>query len=343
MKKTLLSIIICFMLALTSFAFVGCKDKSYSKDDVSTLMNTMKTDESTSQFFQGNYVKVTFDTSKVSQTENDKSYIFPAIYSYYLDSASGLFLSVVDRFANASYAVSDFNSEQITTIYNKLNDVYSNLKNLAASKLIFETSNGNLHYKNVIGDYNALIDSFYSLNDSFAEFYFVDGIAKTNFITEELSNNNVRDMLRYLLLQISKVSYRYDLLNFVYTNPLGEVKSWYNATTYLKEYVNVCYQTLIDLSNANDLALSISPNTTEAKVVFGSFQDQENQYKNEYNLFLRALQNFDVKAYFNSNNKQAYLQNISQIELSSFNIMQNFLQGRYSALINGLKLINGYI
>ena len=73
MKKTLLSIIICFMLALTSFAFVGCKDKSYSKDDVSTLMNTMKTDESTSQFFQGNYVKVTFDTSKVSQTENDKS------------------------------------------------------------------------------------------------------------------------------------------------------------------------------------------------------------------------------------------------------------------------------
>ena len=170
-----------------------------------------------------------------------------------------------------------------------------------------------MHYKNVIGDYNALIDSFYSLNDSFAEFYFVDGIAKTNFITEELSNNNVRDMLRYLLLQISKVSYRYDLLNFVYTNPLGEVKTWYNATTYLKEYVNVCYQTLIDLSNANDLALSISPNTTEAKVVFGSFQDQENQYKNEYNLFLRALQNFDVKAYFNSNNKQAYLQNISQI------------------------------
>lgn len=343
MKRTLLSIILCFMLALTSFAFVGCKDKQYSKDDVASLLNTMKTDETTSQFFQGNYVKVNFDPSKISQAENDKSYIFSSIYSFYLDSASGLFLSVADRFANASYAIADFSGEQITTIYNKLEDVYAKLRTLAASKLIFETSNGNLHYKNVISDYNALIESFYSLNDSFADFYFVDGIAKTNFITEDLSNNNVRDMLRYLLLQISRVSYRYDLLNFIYTNPLGEIVSWYNATTYLKEYVNVCYQTLIDLANANDLALSISPNTTEAKVIFGSFQDQEKQYENEYNLFLEALQNFNVKAYFNSNNKQAYLQNISQVERSSFNVMQNFLKGRYSATINGLKLINGYI
>jgi len=204
-------------------------------------------------------------------------------------------------------------------------------------------SNSNLHYKNVIGDYNALIEAFYSLNDSFAQFYFVDEIAKTNFLVDDLSDNNVRDMLAYLLLEISKVSYRYDLLNFIYTNPLGEVVTWYNKTTYLKGFVNVCYQTLIDLANSNDLALSIVPNTRDAKILLSSFQDQEAQYKNEYNLFLEALHNFDVKAYFNSNNKNAYLENVSQIQLSSFNIMQNFLQGRYSALVDGLIRINGYI
>lgn len=343
MKKTFLSIILCFMLALSSFAFVGCKGANYSKDNVATLLTTMKTDEATSEFFEGNFVKVSFDSSKVSQTQSDKAYIFPAIYSYYLTSASRLFLGVVDRYANASYAVSDFNQQQINTIYTKLENVYAKLKALSASKLIYETSNGNLHYKNVISDYNALIEAFYSLNDSFAEFYFVDEVAKTDFLTDELSNSNVRDMLSYLLLEISKVSYRYDLLNFIYTNPLGEVVTWYNATTYLKGYVNVCYQTLIDLQNSNDLALSIAPNTQEAKILLSSFQDQEAQYKNEYNLFLQALNNFDVKAYYNSNNKEAYLENISQIELSSFNIMQNFLEGRYSALINGLIKINGFI
>lgn len=343
MKKVILSIILCFLFILTPFVATGCKDKQYTKDDVASLVSAMKSDETTSQFFQGNFIKVNFDVTKVGQTPNDKGYIFPAAYSYYLDSASGLFFGVLDRFANAASVVVDFSSEQINIMYEKLNNVYSKLKTLAASKVVLETSNGNLHYKNVISDYNALIDACYSLNDSFADFYFVEGIAKTNFRKEELSNNNVRDMLRYILLQASKPSYKYDLLNFAYTNPLSEIATWFNATSYLKPYIDICHQTLIDLSNLNNLALLIGPNTEEAKILFASFHDQELHYENEYRLFLEALSNFNVKAYFNSNNKSAYLENCSKTEQSSFNIINNFLTGRYYSVINCLKLVNGYI
>ncbi|MBQ3048174.1 MAG: hypothetical protein IJD48_04090 [Clostridia bacterium] len=354
MKKIILSVILCFLLILTPLVASGCNNNQYTMHDIDKLITTMKTDQDTQQFFVDNankpngkeyFINVKFDSTKISQTSTDKGYIFPAVYSYYLDCASGLFFNVVDRWEkNTSQIFSDFSAEQINVLYNKLNEVYNKLKELSISKFVFEKSDGTLHYKNVIADYNALIDAAYDLNESFAKFYFVEGIAKTDFQKEDLSNSNVRDALRYILLQSSKVSYKYELLNFIYKNPLGEVNSWYEETSCLSPFIQVCKKTLLGLSDNSDLGKRIIANddVVYVKLLFSTFFDQEPQYQNEYNMFTDAVNNFDVKAYFNIKNKEAYLQDCSKIEKSSFNIMQNFLTGRYKAVVNSMEYINNY-
>lgn len=343
MKKSFLTIFICFALIITSLLFVGCKEGKYTREDVASLYSSMQTNDKTKQFFNGHSLTVDFDAERINISSTDKSYIFPSVYSYYLKSSSDLMFSVVNRLGKVSYVLKDFKSEQVVDIYEKLSNVNKCMLNLADSKEVYETSNGNLHYKNVIGDYNRLIKSLYSLNDSFARYYFVDAIAKTDFSTDELSDGNVRDMLRYQMLILSKVSFNYELLNFVSNNPLGAITSWYNSTTYLRGYIEVCSATLSNLQNSNDLAQSASPYTQNVLDLFANAQDQEQEYKNEYNLFLKALANFDLKGYFTSANKPAYLEDKPSAQKSSFQVMSNFLQGRYQSHLNALKLANQYI
>lgn len=343
MKKRLFSILVCFSLILCSLMFVGCGNNKYTKDDVANLYTSMQTNEKTQQFFKGNFLTVDFDEDKIDLSSTDKSYIFPSVYHYYLKSSSDLMFGVVDRLGKISYVVKDFSAEQIVDIYNKLSNVNNCMINLADSKEIYETSNGNLHYKNVLARYNNLIKSLYTLNDAFAKYYFVPNIAKTDFSKEELSDGNVRDMLRYQMILLSKVSFNYDLLNFVSTNPLGEINSWYNSTYYLKEYITLCSEVLITLQNTNNLGLSAAPYTQNVKNLFANAQEQEEEYKNEYDLFSKALNSFDLKAYFAAANKSAYIESRSNTEKSCYQVMKNFLDGRYNAFVSCLSLANNYI
>lgn len=342
MRKRFLTFFVCFTLILCSLILVGC-NKGYSKDDIATLYSSMQTSEKTKPFFDGNSLKVTFDPEKIDLSSTDKSYIFEKVYSYYLKSSSELMFGVVDRVGKISYAVKDFTASQTTDIYNKLQNVNSCLIKLANSKSIYETSNGNLHYKNVLGSYNNLIKSLYTLNEAFAEYYFVDNVGKTDFSKDNLSDGNVRDMLRYQMILTSKVSFNYELLNFESTNPLGKITTWYDSTYYLKDYVDICELTLETLSNTNDLGQSAAPYTQKVKDLFANAQDQELEYKNEYSLFSTSLSKIDLKAYFSSANKPAYLESRTNTEKSCYQIMQNFLNGRYKAFVDALTLLNSYI
>ena len=322
--------------------FVGCKE--YSKEDISTLYSSMQKSDITKPFFNGNSLQVNFDAQKINLSDTtDKSRIFEDVYKYYLKSSSELMFGVVDRVKSISTAVKDFNKSQTTDIYKKLKNVNECLINLADSKSIYETSNGNLHYKNVLGNYNSLIKSLYSLNEAFAEYYFVDKIGKADFSKDELSDSNVRDMLRYQMLLLSKVSFNYELLNFESNNPMGSIQSWFNSTYYLKDYVELCETTLGTLGNANDLGQSASPYIQQVKNLFAKAQDQELEYKNEYKLFLTSLSKFNLKAYFTATNKSAYLESRTNTEKSCYQIMQNFLNGRYKAYVDALTLVNDYI
>jgi len=342
MKKRFFVLLLCMVLIAVSFCFVGCGDKNYTKEDIDSLYSSMKTNESTSQFFDGNYFKVTFG-SQIDTSSSDKSYIFPAIYDCYLASSSGLLSGVVDRVGKMSYAVKNFSTPQLNDIYKKLSLVNSSLIKFANNKAIFETTNGNLHYKYVVSSYNDLIKSMYSLNDSFANYYFVDNVGKVDFSKTSLSDSNVRDMLRYQLLKLSRVSFNFEVLNFVASNPLSDINDWLNSTSTIKNFVTNANTTLNRLSNTENLASHIGSNASKVLEYFVNMQVQENEYNREYNSFIVSVQNFNVKAYTASTNKYAYLENCSYQQQSNFNIIKNFLLGRYTSYIVALTNINSYV
>ena len=71
-----------------------------------------------------------------------------------------------------------------------------------------------------------------------------------------LNDSNVRDILSYQLLQTSKVSYNYELLNFMYTNPLGETVTWYNSTVTLKSFINLAKKVTDEFELLHEFELS---------------------------------------------------------------------------------------
>jgi hypothetical protein len=318
---------------------MGCGEKDYTKEDIDSLFASIKTNSETAQFFDGNNLKVTFDTTKINLVESDKSYIFPQVYDYYLKSSSALFINIVNRVNKVSYVVKNFNQDQLNTIYNNLDSVRKNLHNLADSKKVFETTQGHLHYKNVISSYNNLITSLYTLNDNFASYYFVSNIGYVDFANPKttLNDSNVRDIISYQLLQTSKVSYNYELLNFMYTNPLGETVTWYNSTVTLKSFINLAKKVIEQLENSENLASFIGSESSKVMQIFANMQKQEREYIQEYSNFIQGVRNFNVKSYFASPNKPAYLNSVSYKEQSYFQVIQNFLSGRYIAYTTGLQ------
>lgn len=343
MKKIILSTILCLILCACSLGFIGCKEANYTKEDIDELYTSMKTDEKTSQFFNGEYFVVNFDSNRIDMSSSDKSYIFPQVYGVYLQASSSLFSDIIKRVGKISSIVKSFSQEELNNIFYKLYIVKNNLLNLEESKTVFEISNGNLHYKDVLNDYNTLIKSLYDLNNTFADYYFVENRGKVDFSTTDLTDGNIRDMLRYQLLKTSSVSFNYELLNFVASNPLGEINTWYNSTIILKNYITTAKSTLSALNNPENLVDFAGSNKTTIKTYFANMQDQQNEYFQEYNSFIKSLNGFNVRAYFASTNKTAYIQNSSYKQQSYYQIIQNFLNGRYKGYCNALNTIANYL
>jgi len=342
LKKFFL-IFLCLISCLFSFGLSGCSNGNHSKDDIDTLFKAMQTNELTSQFFDGDYFSVSFDNSKVgSNQSSNKSYIFPYVYSHYLKCSSGLLSSVIQRVEKISYAVKSFPQNELNIVYNKLNDVYISLVNLANDKAIFELTNGNLHYKNVINSYNSLIKQLYSLNESFAEFYF-NGVGNVDFSKVELSDGNIRDMMWYQLLLTSKVSFNYDFLNFVSSNPRGEILTWYNSTTLLKDYISDTSSIINKIRNTENLASHLGIDKVYVKPIFVNMQNQEIEFLNEYSKFIDNISVFNLKSYFASTNKDAFILSCSRQEQSCFTVSQTFINGRYAAFMDGLIYVSNYL
>ena len=346
MKKIFFTTILSLILCFCSFGLFGCGASDYSKDDLDSFYTAITTtNKTTSQFFDGDYLKVDFDSEKINiSNSQDKSYIFTLAYQHYLKSSSNLLSSVIDRAGGRiSYVVRNFSQKQLNTIYDKFSSVKDALYSLAESKKVFEISDGNLHYKNVIASYNSLINRLYDLNNTFANYYFGYSSTGADFSTDELTDANVRDMLNYQLLKISKVSFEYELLNFMFSNPLGETSTWYDSTTYLKNYVLLAKSTFTILNNSEDLASHIGSNKTKVLPIFENMQIQEKEFDHEYSNFNQSVNTFNVKAYFASTNKAAYISSCSTKEQSSYEIIRNFLTGRYSAYTTGLTEVLNYM
>lgn len=343
-KKAFWSILICVIVFAFTLGLSGCGEKNYTKDDIGNLYQTIKTSEKTAQFFSTNTLQVTFDDDKVDVfSDSDKSFIFSSVYQNYLFASSSLLSGVIDRVGMISYAVKDFSQEQKNDFYLKLQSVYKSLKTLSENKAIFETTSGNLHYKYVLNSYNNVLSSLYNLNTAFANYYFVKGVGLVDFSSATLSDGNVRDMISYQNLIISKVSFRYELLNFEPSNPLGAITDWFENTQILKSYVELCQTAVDELSSVDKLPDRIGSDAPYVLNLFVNMQGQESEYLQEYNIFAVSLGGVNLKNYFKSPNKSAFLLGCSDTAQSCFQIMQNFLDGRYLGYYQGLSQVLGYI
>lgn len=327
------------MLLIISFMLVGCGN-SKSADDFVSLYSSLERDTDTSTFFQNSNLKINLDTSKVMVNEGDKSYIFTCAYNSYLASSSRLFSGAVGNILNVSVLKKEFKDDELNDLYTKLSTVQSNLKTLYNSKKIYEDTSGNLHYKNLIADCNNLINSLYVFNDAFADYYF-KGMGKVDPLNGNLSNTNLKNILAFELMKLSKVSFNYELINFKFSNPLSEVYSWYEKTQILKNFTtlsNNCVSVLDRLDSGEDLVAKLTTTNNLNAVInlIQNFQSEQKKFDNDYTLFMSALNNFNVTAYNSSTNKKAYLENCSYKEKSSFNLINNFINGNYKALSKNL-------
>ena len=340
MKKI---ISICFFMVLTlfSFTFVGCGE-NYSANSINTLYNEVLSyvgDES-------GFVKAGVDENKVKQTTtwtDDKAYIFPLCYDNFITASSGLFFSVASRHEkDISYTLRDFSQEELNITYQKIKAVRDASIDVASNKSIFEGSYGNLKYRELVVSCNKLIEALNDLNSTFSPIYFSHYFV--GYTENELSDGELKDVLSYSIQALSYVAYNYELVNFEFSNPYGEVTTWYNSTSQLKP-LNDQLTLIIQKLKLSDLTSSMT--TTTKNQIIASIQRIQNErdgYADEYSNYQKALNNVDITSYFKATNKTAYLQSISEREQSYFAIIDRFLNGRYSGMYSAVhKIVQDFL
>lgn len=333
---------ICFLMIITlfSFSFVGCKE-NYTRENVNTLYEEVLTYVGDSSGF----LTVGVDESKVKQTstiEEDKAYIFSLCYDNFVCASGGLFFSVASRQGkDITYTLRDFTQEEINLTYEKLVAVRDASNVVASNKTVFETSSGNLCYRELVVSCNNLIEKLNDLNSSFSSLYFSH--YSTSYVEGDLSNGELKDILSYGIQSLSFVSYNYELRNFEFSNPYGEVKTWYDGTSKLKSSNEKVVRTLSKIK-ASDLTTSLtSEKVNQIRIIIESIQMDREGYANEYKVYQKALDSVDIVKYFKATNENAYVQSLSAKEQSCFEIIDNFLNGRYVGLSSAINNIVSYL
>ena len=73
--------------------------------------------------------------------------------------------------------------------------------------------------------------------------------------------------------------------------------------------------------------------------VLKNIQAEMESYEKEYDLFTESVSRVNLKDYFSATNKEAYIESLTNLEKSSFNIINNFIVGRYAGFIEGMEKI----
>ncbi len=339
MKKRFALIFLC-VLSVCFFALSACNDVNYTKNDIEMLYKQIVSQYGNNQ----NLLDVSIDTSDFTQSgTGDRSYIFELCYEPYIASSSGLFFGVAKRQGDTSggttiFATQNFNQEEINTIYNKLVNVKNNFDVFYDAKTVYEGSQGNLYYKETIEALNNLISSLYDLNDNFATYYF--NYYYTDFSTQNtLLDGSLKDFMWYELCAMSKVSFTYELKDLTLSNPNGEVLTWYNNTKTVKDFVQRSSK-ILDNLNKNNLVDSLFDEQKQTILtVLKNIQVEIPGYESEYSLFEQMVSIVDLKEYFDATNQDSYIQSCPANQQSAYNIINNFLEGRYMGFIEGIEKI----
>lgn len=341
MKKKFAIILIC-ILSFGIFFLTGCNEINYTREDVeklySSIINEYGDDDG--------LLNLSIDTSLAVEDgiiNQDKAYIFPLVYNTYISCASGVFFGSSQRQGKTLiYSINNFEQEEINDIYNKLNGVRESIKSFVSAKYIFENSQGNLYYMETIDALNTLIGDLYSLNNSFSEYYFK--YFYTDFSQEStLAEGSLKDFMWYQLCSISKVSFEYELKTFEMSNPYGEIETWFSNTQLIKNFVATAEQAINYLKDDNLLASVFENNKALILDILKNIQYEMAGYESEYSLFLKALNNVNIREYFTATNQEAYKESLSNLEKSSFEIIDSFIEGRYTGFMEGLTSIISFL
>ncbi|NCB48128.1 MAG: hypothetical protein EOM55_00635 [Clostridia bacterium] len=325
------------VIIISSFLFCACNEENYSKADVDTIYSAILDDYCDTK----GYIDININASKVVHTEavsDDKYYIFPYILDNYVSFSSGLVFSVASRQNGILFSLGSFSQKELNDVYAKFSNVLTSLNSLDEIKNIYENSDGYLQYDELINAYFVLIDNLYSLSDSFSDYYF-DSLYSSNFSASNVAKGSLSDLFWFELFSLSKVSYIYDLKNMNSIESEGEVVTWFNNTRVLKTFVNDSADILSALKLNNDLSYGTNlTHKTNLAGIISNMLDLKSAFERDFNNFVIASSGFFLNEYLNATNRTSYLQNCSEFENSKFNLINEFILGRYEAFLSGIRM-----
>lgn len=337
-KKISVIGVFCVMI-LSALLFTACDDKNYSKADVDSVYSAILDDYCDNK----GYIDINIDTSKVVHADavsDDKYYVFPYILDKYVSFASGIVFSVASRQNGILFSLSTFSQDELNEVHAKFSNVLSNLDSLGDIKSVYENSDGYLQYFELINAYINLIDNLYSLSESFSNYYF-DPLYSGDFTASSVAKGSLSDVFWFELFSLSKVSYIYDLKNYVPSEAEGEVVSWFNNSRVLKTFVNDTADLMTALKLNGDLSYgTTSAHKTTLAGIISNILDLKVTFERDYNNFVQASSGSFLGEYLIATNRTSYLENCSNFDKSKFNLINEFILGSYEGFMSGVRLSN---
>lgn len=344
MKKRIFCIVFAILISISALSLVGCQDKDASSSRVAAIAAGI-----TSSYADASgYISVDIDIDKVRDhsvsIDKDKSYVLTSVYEPFLLMSSGLFFTYFKQNGSSSECFDIFTSEQKKELNSRLSDVKSTLDALNREKYIYETSEGRLRYKEVVKCYNLAIDRLYNLNFYFADIYFVGAFDLSSATSLTSLGDKFNGYLWHLVSLSSRVSFGYEVLNYVYSNPFGDMTGWLEKSVYTNEAKSTLSPIISRLKNTEDLAGSISSASSTALLeILKNIRSKESMLRKNYSTFVYAKSLVDMPTYLSFDTESAresYLARISSMDRSRFNVMFDFMQGSYSALMSAMEQVS---
>jgi len=335
-KKVSIFSVFCVMIFSALF-FTACDGENYSKADVDSVYSAILDDYCDSE----GYINIDINASKVVQTEavsDDKYYIFPYILDKFVSYSSGIVFSVASRKNGILFSLGDFSQDELNDIYAKFGAVLSSLKSLDEVKTIYENSNGYLQYHELINSYFNLIDKLYSLSGVFSNYYF-EPLYSSDFEASNATKGALSDVSWFELYTLSKVSYNYDLKNYVVDESEGAVTTWFNNSSVFKNFANDTGELLTALLTNSDLSYGVSSaNKTSLAEIVSNMLGLKSTFERDFNNYILASEGTFFEEYLLATNKTSYLENCSIFERSKINLINEFILGTYEGFMSAMRL-----
>lgn len=329
------------MCLLSVGLFTGCGGGK-TVIEVNSLFDTVKT-----TYVADDFLDVPVDSSKVvpagSELDSDKAYIFPLVYEKYLTSTSGFVFDLAKR--QNGKLVTDangFSNKECGEIYTSLETFLNSLNILREEIKVFEQSSGNLHYKELVGAYNTVVQNSINFTLTYSSIYLAHHPLDFSS-TSNLSNDSVRNMVWIKLCSLAKVSFEYEVLNQTYELPYGEVLSWYNETDTVSDICSLTATTQNLLKNSRDVMTRIpSEYLADTQNYLLNLLQNKSKFDREYALMRNACANVNVREYLSyktEDDRNAYVSTLTSLQQSNIKVIENFMNTRFDGAYNGLSKV----